>query len=91
MFPQLDWGSYVQPFGSTGLLEELVHLLPKHLLHLFVPQGVDEGIEHWGHHSVEQGHHLVPVLPLAALARPDIHEDAAAIEERDDNDVGGAG
>ena len=64
-------------------------MLVKHLLHQFVPQGVDEGIEHWGHHGVEQGHHLVPVLPLAALARPDIHKDAAAIDERDNSDVGG--
>lgn len=84
-------GKFAMVFSSClAELLELAYVFPKYLLHLLVPQSVDEGVECGCHYSVEQCHHLVMILPLSILARPDIHEDTAAVEERHHNNMRGA-
>lgn len=58
------------------------------LLHLPVPQAIDERVEKGGHQSVKYRDHLVQTL--VAGAGQEVHEEARAIEQGDDHHVTGA-
>lgn len=56
-------------------------------LHLLVPQGVDERIEHGCHHRIEEGNKFALVLGAAA-GWLQVHEDDSAIEDDHHQQVG---
>lgn len=66
------------------------HQSPEPSLHLLVPEGVDEGVQHGRHQGVEHRGRLVllPGAPGAALA---VHGHEGCVEERHNAQVGRAG
>ena len=57
---------------------------------LLVPQGVDDRVQQWGHHCVHKGSPLVGVELICSLWFH-VYKDTAAIHQREDNEVRGAG
>ena len=57
---------------------------------LLVPQGVDDRVQLWGHHCVHKGSLLVGVQP-AHLLWFQVNKHAAAVHQREDTAVRGAG
>ena len=66
------------------------HHFSQSLVDLLVPQGVDDRVQHWGHHRVHKGSLLVGVQPVHLL-RFHIYKHTAAVHQREDNEVRGAG
>ena len=64
--------------------------VPQSLVDLLVPQGVDDRVQHWGHHRVHKGSILVGVQPVHLL-RFHINKHTAAVHQGEDNEVRGAG
>ena len=64
--------------------------VPQSLVDLLVPQGVDDRVQHWGHHRVHKGSLLVGVQPVHLL-RFQVNKHTAAIHQGEDNEVRGAG
>ena len=62
----------------------------KGLLHLLVPQSIDKWIHHRSHRSIKNSYSFGQRCSFFGR-RVSIHEDAAAIRDRDDNHVGGTG
>ena len=65
-------------------------------LHILVPQAVDDGVEHGGHHPIEEGGELVCkvlfVCPKGVLGFGlPIHEEDGPIEDDHNCEVGRAG
>ena len=62
----------------------------KGILHLTISQAVDDGVQHGSHHRVGERQQL---LALRRVAGPgsEVCEDGSAVEEGDNQKVGGAG
>lgn len=63
---------------------------PKSTFHFFVPQAVNQGVEHWDDHSVEHRGNFISVHGLPR-ARLQVHEDDRAIEDGHGSEMGGTG
>ena len=63
---------------------------PEGLFDIFVSQAIDERVEQWIDHSVEQGSHFVSLQGVGG-ARPWVHEKQGSIEEHDRDQVWGTG
>lgn len=67
-----------------------MHGFPQSLVKLLVPKSVDDTVQQWGHHSVYKGSLPVGVQSVH-LFWIHIYKDTAAIHQREDNEVRGAG
>lgn len=61
-----------------------------HLLHLLVPESIDEGVQERGNNCIDQRYSFVEINPFA-WRRLYVHEEAGAVSHGDHNDVGGTG
>lgn len=76
---------------QTQLVSEDSAALPQFphgRLHLAVPQGIDEGVHHWGEDSVD---HRDVLVGGEGRKGTEVDEDAGYKEEGDDHHMGGAG
>ena len=74
----------------------LTHQVPHSSLHVLVPEAVDDGVEHGGHHPIEEGGELVCkvlfVCPQRVLVFGlPIHEEDGPVEDDHNCEVGRAG
>lgn len=58
------------------------------MFYIFIPQAVDQRVQHGDDHSIEDRHDLVV---FHGIVRAWLHEGDGAIEEADDGEVGGTG
>ena len=71
----------VWPFHSYSFLLPVMQQQPPQCpLHLFVSEGVDQGIQEWGDNVVEEGEELALILG-GAVSRLHVHVNDVSVEK----------
>ena len=66
------------------------HHFSESFFHIFVPQTIDQGVQHGDHYSVEHHGHFVNARAVARLA-PAINEKDCSVKDDDGSEVGSTG
>lgn len=62
--------------------------LSQGFFHIFVPEGIDDGIQHWGDDSIEHRYHFFQFRSLTGMWT-EVHEDDSAVEDGDHREMAG--